>query len=151
MVKNQERAKYLRKVILICFSIIFLLVFGAFIFDRMVLGISHIHPVELDNIRMEVKEGSLTRSSATIVITDTGKNKTIFGEDYVIERKVFNHWQKLNNEGGWINLVGHSVDERNHLEMYINWENTYGKLSKGRYRLMKEVNNQYIAVEFVID
>ena len=147
--KSAVRQKKFNKKIL--FFYIFLLVLSILVLSIFLLNNSDVHPVELNNIKMEIKEGTLTRTGATIVITDLGKEKTIFGECYTIEKKVFNQWKVLKSPDGWCNLKGYTVDENNKLEMVVDWTYDYGKLGNGNYRLIKEVDGEYISVEFTID
>ena len=48
------------------------------------------------NVSMRIKEGSLTRTSATIVIEDKSKSDTFgTGEPYTIEKKEDGKWKEL--------------------------------------------------------
>jgi len=44
-----------------------------------------------------------------------------------------------------------STDVNNQIIMFIDWEENYGKLSRGTYRLLKDTNGKYISVEFTIN
>lgn len=108
---------------------------------------------EVENVSMVIKEGTLTNTSATVIITDlSGKNYT-YGESYRIDKKENGKWKELETviDNYGFNLVGYSVDENNKLEFNHDWEWLYGKLKSGEYRLVKEVNNKYFSVEFKID
>lgn len=105
---------------------------------------------EFDGVSIEIKEGTLSKTGATIIITDLSGNQNYYGEWYQIDIKVNNKWKKLISNDTWYNLMALTVGEDNIIEFEINWENTYGKLEKGKYRLIKEINNDYIGVEFEI-
>lgn len=145
--KNQSKKK-----IIFCLSILFLL-FLFLGFSGVMLKNSNIQPVKLENIKMEIKKGTLTRSGATIVITDFGKNPSTFGDSYLIEKKFFNQWKTLKCKKEWWTLQGYhaSTDVNNQIIMFIDWEENYGKLSRGTYRLLKDTNGKYISVEFTIN
>ena len=113
-----------------------------------------IEVTNIDGISMEIKEGTLTKTSATIIITDnTGKGNT-YGSSYHLDKINNNRWQTLDviYEGNYgFTSIGYLVDENNQLEFNHNWKNLYGELETGTYRLVKEVNNKYFAVEFTIN
>lgn len=108
---------------------------------------------ELDEISMIIKDGTLTKIGATIIITDISGNKNEYGEWFRIDKKVNGNWKELDMkvDDYWINLVAHTVDSNNKLEMNLSWQSIYGDLENGKYRLVKEVNNEYFSVEFTID
>ena len=109
---------------------------------------------EVDGVSMVIKEGTLKRDRATIVITDTsGKNYT-YGEEYRIDKYSDSKWEEadivVDGNYGW-NSIGYYIDDNKELELDINWKWLYGSLDKGRYRIVKSVNNKYFSVEFMID
>ena len=98
----------------------------------------------ISGVSMEIKDGTLTRDGATVIITDTsGKNYT-----YGKEAKII-----LEGNYGW-NMIGYYVDENNKLELNINWKWLYGSLDDGKYRIVKSValgKDKNFSVEFIID
>ena len=108
----------------------------------------------IDGITMTIKEGTLTNTSATIIITDTTNNENVYGSYYRIDKYEFDKWNELDiiyeDNYAWIS-IGYLVDKDNKLEMDMNWLELYGELDKGTYRIVKEVNNKYFSVEFQID
>lgn len=107
----------------------------------------------LKNISMIIKDGTLTKTGATIIITDLNETKNTYGEFYRIDKLGNNTWSELNPiiENYGFNSIGYFVDENNKLELSHNWEWLYGKLENGKYRLVKEVNYKYFSVEFEIE
>lgn len=112
---------------------------------------------DLDGVTMEIKEGTLTNVGATIIITDTSSRNNIYGEPYRIDRFVDGKWQEVDVviEGNYAwTSIGYSVGEDNKLELKMNWEWLYGKLEKGKYRIVKDTSyagegtTHYITVEF---
>lgn len=101
-------------------------------------------------ITMTIKDGTLTRTSATVIITDANRRHT-YGDWFKIERKEDEIWQEMETIGeGSFLLIAYHTDKDGKLEMYHNWENMYGELENGTYRLVKKVNDKYISVEFTI-
>lgn len=105
---------------------------------------------ELKNISINIS--NVTNRSATITIKDYNITKTIYGSWYKIEKEIDSKWYALNpliKDNVWI-AIGYLVDKNNELKFDIDWSELYGKLPPGNYRILKQVNNQYIAVEFKI-
>lgn len=116
----------------------------------------------LENVTMVIKDGTLTKTGATIVITDLSGDDNTYGKDFRIDKKENNKWKKLDvvvkgNYG--FHMVGYEVNEDNILEMKIDWNWLYGKLDTGEYRLVKSaavtkdnsyLGSKYVYAEFVI-
>ena len=125
---------------------------------------------EASKVNMTIKKGTLTKTSATIVITDLNENKYSYSDDFKIEEKINGKWKELETmEDFNSTLPLYKVDNNNKLELTINWEDIYGQLKKGEYRIVKvaskyvqnndsyfedkdlENKNYYISVEFIIN
>ncbi len=113
---------------------------------------------DLEGVSISIKKGTLTKSGATIIITDTSNRDNVYGECYFIEKKDNNSWIKLIPQNTMLfNYIGYRVDNDNRLELKIDWEYHYGKLEDGRYRIVKstseigEATNHFITVEFTIN
>lgn len=114
---------------------------------------------EVDNVSMIIKEGTLTKVGATVIITDLNEEKYEYGEPFRIDVKESNIWKKLEITGnGAFVLPAYMVDESNQLELNQNWTNIYGELKKGIYRLVKDIcvndncaEKKYFSVEFTIE
>lgn len=111
----------------------------------------------LDGVSMVIKEGTLTRTSATIVITDLSNKDNVYSPLYRIDRKETDEWVSLKTvdgkdwtEANWT-MIRYVLDENNQLEMRCNWENLYGKLADGDYRIVKFVGKYPLSVEFTIE
>lgn len=118
---------------------------------------------EIDGVLMRIKKDTLTRTSATIVIYDYTNDDNIYGDSYHIDKKENGEWISLKTLDGkeWTevpwNSMAYYVDEHDRLEMDIGWENTYGALPNGEYRIVKstskqgEIKNHNFSVQFVIE
>ncbi len=113
---------------------------------------------DLKDVSIKIKENTLTRTGATIIITDKSNRENIYGDSYRIDKKENGTWVELEpiiENYAW-NSIGYSVDQNNKLEMEVNWEWLYGKLQDGEYRLVKDTSyagegtKHYITVEFEI-
>ena len=113
----------------------------------------------IENVKMEIKEGTLTNKEATIIITDTNKNHYQYGEPFRIDIKENGKWKEVDLIGDAVfNLPAYNVDKNNKLELNQNWEHIYGELSPGEYRLVKSTcgdegcyESKYFRVEFTIE
>lgn len=113
---------------------------------------NYAEPINLaENITMEIKEGTLTKTGATIVITDlSGKNNT-FNKEFRIDQKRGGKWYTLKDNSKNVVDVMPGQEEDKKLEQELNWEKNYGTLSDGYYRIVKKINNKDIVVEFEIE
>ena len=118
----------------------------------------NINVSEIEGISMTIKKDTLKNTSATIIITDTTGKENTFDSFFKIEKKKEESWQEVKtiiaNYG--FNDMGYKVGENHMLEMSMNWENLYGSLDAGTYRLIKSVSmpeeeKKYFAVEFTIE
>jgi len=104
----------------------------------------------LKNISVSIKDISPT--GATITIKDTNKQQCTYGEWYTIEKQINNKWYELTplKENYGFNEIGYLKDNNNEVKFVIDWRYLYGELPLGSYRILKQVNNQYIEIEFSI-
>lgn len=109
---------------------------------------------KIEDVSMVIKDGTLTRRGATIIITDTSGADYTYGEEYRIDKYKDGDWEELEVivEGnyGW-NSIGYMVDDNGILELEVKWEWLYGRLDDGYYRIVKSVNDKEFSVEFKID
>ena len=108
---------------------------------------------------MTIKEGTLTNKSATLVLTNNSAKNFQYGTPYEIEIKKDGEWHHINVELDFtMPAYGIKPGESNEIE--INWKHGYGKLAKGTYRIIKEIDYEYeegkyetfnVAVEFTIE
>ncbi len=107
---------------------------------------------------MTIKEGTLTNKSATLVLTNNSDKNFQYGNPYEIEIKKDGEWHKINVELNF-DIPAFPLSSKESKEIEINWENGYGKLEKGTYRIIKGIDYEYeegkyksfnIAVEFTI-
>ncbi len=126
------------------------LIFIAIIFTCFVITGCNKEMNTLENVSIKIKDDTLTKTSATIIITDKSNKDYNYDEWFRIDKKENNKWKELETiSSNWIDLPVYKI-ENNTLEMNQDWTNIYGSLKKGNYRLVKEVNDKYISVEFTI-
>ncbi|MCM1053388.1 MAG: hypothetical protein NC483_05395 [Ruminococcus sp.] len=91
---------------------------------------------------MEIKNETLTNSSATIIIKDFSGKDYIYDNSFSICKIIDNYCIYLKSKfaGGVIDLIAYMVYENNPIELEINWEETYGKLKPGEYKLIKSTS-----------
>ena len=137
---------------------------GGIIIENKVLKLKRL--IESDNreelkeilnnvLKLEIKEGTLTNTGATVIITDKNKNPYGWGVPYFIEIEEDGLWTEVQDlyRISWIEIA-YELDENGQYEQEINWEKFYGELKPGNYRLVKNVyDNGYINfyVEFTIE
>lgn len=114
--------------------------------------------ISQNDVIMTIKEGTLTNKSATLILTNNSDKNFQYGTPYEIEIKKDGEWHKINVELNFT-MPAFQLSARENNEIEINWENGYGKLAKGTYRIIKGIDYEYeegkyksfnIAVEFTI-
>ena len=107
-------------------------------------------PTEVENVSISISDISLT--GATVIIKDTNENPYTQGEWYKIEKQIDGKWYEIETliDNYGFNSIGYLPDENNEVKHIIDWEWLYGELSLGSYRIIKEVGNKYISIEFAI-
>lgn len=110
-------------------------------------------------VNMSIKKGSLTSSGATIVLINNTDKKIMYGNPYEIEVKKDGKWEKIDNDLNF-NLPAYYLLPGESKEMKLMWEDGYGKLAKGTYRIIKNIRYESkdgksktldVSTEFVID
>ena len=119
----------------------------------------HLKINDLPGVKMTIKKGTLTKTSATVIITDTSNRENIYGTPYRIDKLENNIWKPLDiiYEGNYAwTSIGYTVGDDHKLEFNINWKKLYGELKKGKYRIVKDTSiagegtTHYITTEFSI-
>lgn len=108
-----------------------------------------IRPNEIKTISTEIYDTSITGTK--LIIKDENK-ANIYGEWYKIEKEENKKWLELPTiiENYGFTDIAYYPNENNEVKFVIDWEWLYGKLSKGNYRLVKKVNQEYIYIPFSI-
>jgi hypothetical protein len=122
---------------------------------------------ELEHVRMDIVDGTLTKTSAKIKITDFSGNKYTYGAPYRIDVYKNGKWEELEEycptkNCAW-NAIAYGPDKYGHLILDLDWSYLYGELKEGRYRIVKDAlrndeecsetkcNKYYFSVIFDID
>ncbi len=101
-------------------------------------------------IKLEIKEGTLTETSAVLIINHEYEPKISFGEFFFIEKKEGLIWKELEAENLATALIGYTSYGKGATETKVNWAEQYGKLKKGKYRIKKYINGKLYSVKFKI-
>lgn len=111
-----------------------------------------------NDVIMTIKDGTLTNKSVTLVLINNSDKKIQYGSSYEIEIKKNDEWHKINAELNFtLQLFILESKEKNEFE--LNFEDEYGKLPSGTYRVIKKIDKEkedgvfdsfYVAAEFTI-
>ena len=92
-----------------------------------------------ENVKITVKEDSITKTSAVIVIEDKNKEPVSWGVNFAI--------QKAGDNNIWVDMITKEVvtwveiamqpNENGITEIGLDWSKIYGELSSGTYRVVK--------------
>lgn len=146
----------MKKIILTIISILTIFTITGCTNDR--IGEKTPYDITNDQVTMEVKEGTLTKSGATIIMKNKTDAEFIYGEPYHLEIKHEDSWHILELEPDndlFFTMPAYSLKANESIEKEYNWEYGYGKLKKGTYRLVtdfsKKTEKIYVAAEFTIN
>ena len=110
-------------------------------------------------VSLNIKENILTKTRAILVIKNNSDMDVLYGNNYEIEIKKEGEWKKINVEL-FFPLPAFLLKSKASKEIEFNWENGYGKLPLGNYRIIKNIalekeagtfDNFYISAEFTIE
>ena len=111
-----------------------------------------------NDVTMTIKEKNLTNKGATLVLTNNSDKNFQYGNPYEIEIKKDGEWHKINVELNF-DMPAFQLLSKESKEIELDWENEYGKLAKGTYRIIKGIDYEYeegkyetfnVAIEFTI-
>ena len=112
---------------------------------------SNYKPVQVENVSISIEDVSST--GGIVIIKDTNEEPYTYGEWYKIEKNSNGKWIEVDtviSDYGF-NEIAYLTNEDGEVRFAIDWQWLYGELSPGNYRLLKEVANMYIAVEFNVE
>ena len=98
-----------------------------------------------DYLDVSIKEGSLSNTGLTLIMkmNDDYEYTLNFGEDFYLEKYNYNSnkWEEVPNkiENCGFNAIGYAVKNHDKMELKQTWKYCNGELSKGLYRLNKNV------------
>lgn len=94
-------------------------------------------------ITIEVKEDSVTNKKATFIFKNTTKLSYNYGPEFALEKYTDGLWVALpmNDDISYITEV-FTIEAEFTVEETIEWTMEYGKLEKGKYRLVKTYMNE---------
>lgn len=110
-------------------------------------------------VSLTVKENTLTETGATLILKNDSDVDVEYGYPYEIEIKKDEKWYKIKVEIDFI-LPAFELKSKETKEIELNWENGYGKLAKGDYRIIKSINIEkedetfdtfYVSAKFTIE
>lgn len=110
-------------------------------------------------VSLSIKENTLTNTGATLVLKNDSDVDVQYGNPYEIEIKKDREWHKINVELNFT-LPAYLLNSKETKEIEFNWENGYGKLAAGDYRIIKSIDVEiedgtfetfYVSAEFTIE
>ena len=117
-----------------------------------------------NGVSLAVKLNTITNEGATFILKNHTDDEYWYGPEYYIERKENGKWKEIDTLTGdpltW-NAIAYTLKGNEEKELYINWSTSYGELSYGEYRLVKntfrekdrpidETKKLYLYAEFKI-
>lgn len=96
----------------------------------------------LDGVTMEVKEGTVSSTSLTVMFKNNSKKQCIYGENFLLEKEINGGWYQVPVVKGanyGFNDIGYELASSEVKEWTVDWEWLYGNLDTGNYRIVKEL------------
>lgn len=119
---------------------------------------SNIEIVE-KGVSLTVKENTLTETGATLILKNDSDVDVQYGNPYEMEIKKDGEWHKINVELNFT-LPAFVLKSKETKEWEFSWEEGYGKLATGEYRIIKSIDIEkedgtfdtfYVSAEFTIE
>lgn len=101
--------------------------------------------VEVENVSISISD--FTPTGGKLIIKDTNEPPYTYGSFYILETQKDGEWYelqtKIKNYG--FTDIGYLPNENGEVIFNLNWKELYGELPRGTYRILKQVNQQYIS------
>lgn len=110
-------------------------------------------------VSLTVKENTLTETGATLILKNDSDVDVEYGNPYEMEIKKDGKWHKINVELNFT-LPAYVLKAKETKEWEFSWEEGYGKLASGDYRIIKSIDVEqedgtfdtfYVSAEFTIE
>lgn len=111
------------------------------------------------DVSLAIKDGTLKNTGATVVLTNNSDKDFYYGNPYSIQIKKDGEWHKINVELSFT-LPLYYLKAKEAKELVLNWEDGYGQLDIGEYRIIKSIETEkddgtfesfYVTAEFTIE
>ncbi len=111
--------------------------------------------MRFDKVSVSIKEGSVTKNGATLMITNNNELSCGHGDNFRIQRKILGLWiPVIPIVMSWSIGEGGIILSKTSVTPIRDWTQIYGALQNGKYRLGEEIyingEKQYIYAEFSI-
>ena len=94
----------------------------------------------INDVSMSLKDETLASyTGATFILKNDNDIDMIYGDSYTIEVEKEGKWEKIDVKVDF-NSIAYILKAKSSKEITINWENIYGKLEPGKYRLIKNIS-----------
>lgn len=104
-----------------------------------------------EDIYIEINEQSITNTEMELTIYNKTNEEVFYGEDYYIEKQEAESWKAIPaKEDAIFNTLGMILKQNSSSKEKVSFEKIYGKLSIGKYRIIKEISEHVISAEFEI-
>ena len=126
--------------------------------NRLDIGNKSNIKVSQNDVIMTVKDVTLTNKSVTLILTNNSDRKIQYGSPYEIEIKKNGEWYKINAKLNFT-LPLFILESKEKNEFKLSFEEGYGKLPSGTYRVIKKIDKEkedglfdsfYVSTEFTI-
>lgn len=134
-----------RRTIIVVLVLIMLIIFSCLLLQKYSENLGEKSDVEVidtsDLIEIYVLEDTITSTGLTYCVKNIGGSRVCFGEPYSLERFRMGNWYKVPTLSDTIayTAIEYIISQEEEQQYSVNWHHVYGKLPKGKYRLVKKM------------
>ena len=139
-----------KKHILILLLIVILVAVLIFLAARAWLLKSSIEVSELSGVELSVDPADISRTGLTFTIINNTADTVIYNPHYRVEKQGLFGWRQLNQERYVVPAVAYIVRANSIRNVDFQWQNFYGRLARGTYRLIIQFEDTFLAEEFTL-
>lgn len=104
-----------------------------------------------EDIYMEVNQQSVTKTGLELTIYNKTNEELGYGEDYFIEKQENGNWKAFPGKPDAIFAgIGILLKPNSSHQEKISFQEIYGELPTGKYRIIKEISEYIISAEFEV-
>ena len=111
---------------------------------------SSIEVSELSGVELSVDPADVSRTGLTFTIINNTADTVIYSPHYRVEKQGLFGWRQLNQERYVVPAVAYIVRANSIRNVDFQWQNFYGRLARGNYRLIIQLEDTFLAEEFTI-
>lgn len=133
---KKKRNVYIAVGLAVCF--VAACIICATVIFRPFVGVSSREISPEGELRFSVDAKSISASSALFCLENTTNEEIFYDEHNILQRKLLGKWWEYEYPYPSIALEGDYIEPGESIELAFDWQELYGELPRGSYRIVKE-------------